>query len=189
MEGVATRHEPQGVVSNVGVTAGGGGHEQQVVRGNGTDSTRITRWEKPRGAIRGTPRGVRGGVATPPYSILLASRIFAQSRCHVNESSVTSSPSPGMETEIIFHACPAFDSATARRLISSSRVNFRSDASIVRHLLLREKHFVEAVVERRSSRQHARPEKFLCRAILEPSLMHLKFASGRGKPIDDNGFE
>lgn len=70
MEGVATRHEPQGVVSNVGISAGGGSHEQQVVRGNGTDSTRITRWEKPRGAIRGTPRGVRGGVATPPTRLL-----------------------------------------------------------------------------------------------------------------------
>ena len=71
MEGVATRHEPQGVVSNVGISAGGGSHEQQVVRGNGTDSTRITRWEKPRGAIRGTPRGVRGGVATPPTRLIL----------------------------------------------------------------------------------------------------------------------
>lgn len=30
------------------------------------EDLRITRWEKPRGAIRGTPRGVRGGVATPP---------------------------------------------------------------------------------------------------------------------------
>ena len=71
MEGVATRHEPQGVVSNVGISAGGGSHEQQVVRGNGTDSTRIIRWEKPRGAIRGTPRGVRGGVATPPTRLVL----------------------------------------------------------------------------------------------------------------------
>ena len=66
MEGLATRHEPQGVVSNVGITAGGGSHEQRMARGNGADPTRITRWGKPRGAVRGTPRGVRGGVATHP---------------------------------------------------------------------------------------------------------------------------
>ena len=32
-----------------------------------------------------------------------------------------------MEIEIIFHARPAFDSATAKRLISSSRVNLPSE--------------------------------------------------------------
>ena len=80
MEGVATRHEPQGVVSNVGISAGGGSHEQQVVRGNGTDSTRITRWEKPRGAIRGTPRGVRGGVATPPTRLNSDAASLTQNR-------------------------------------------------------------------------------------------------------------
>ena len=65
MEGLATRHEPQGVVSQVGVTPGDGGHEQQVVRGDWIDSARITRWGKPRGAIRGTPCGVRGGGELP----------------------------------------------------------------------------------------------------------------------------
>ena len=57
----------------------------------------------------------------------------SQSRLHRNVSGVTSSSAFGIVSEIIFHARPALDSATARREISSSRVSFCLDGSALRH--------------------------------------------------------